>query len=102
MHLGMAADLRFLEGGAAVANFPLATSEWINKNGVKVELTEWHNIVVWRSLAENAAKILTKGSLVYLEGKVRTRSFLDKMNHKKYTNRSRTIEVIDQFVDDRK
>jgi single-strand DNA-binding protein len=67
------------------ASFPLATSETFNKDGKKVEQTEWHNIVLWRSLADVAAKFLQKGKLVYIEGKLRTRSFEDKEGVKKYT-----------------
>src|SRR5476651_664882 len=84
-HLGKDPEIRQLEGGVSVASFPLATSETFNKDGKKVEQTEWHNIVLWRSLAEVAAKFLQKGKLVYIEGKLRTRSFEDKDGVKKYT-----------------
>jgi single-strand DNA-binding protein len=84
-HLGKDPEVRYLEGGVAVASFPLATSETFNKDGRKVEQTEWHNIVMWRGLAEVAAKYLQKGKLVYIEGKIRTRSFEDKDGNKKYT-----------------
>jgi len=84
-HLGKDPEVRHLEGGVAVASFPLATSETFNKDGRKVEQTEWHNIVMWRGLAEVAAKFLQKGKLVYIEGKIRTRSFEDREGIKKYT-----------------
>ncbi|MES2427269.1 MAG: single-stranded DNA-binding protein [Bacteroidota bacterium] len=84
-HLGKDPEVRQLEGGVFVASFPLATSEFFNKDGKKIEQTEWHNIVLWRSLAEIAAKYLQKGRLVYIEGKLRTRSFEDKEGTKKYT-----------------
>ncbi|MDB5156573.1 MAG: single-stranded DNA-binding protein [Mucilaginibacter sp.] len=84
-HLGKDPEIRQLEGGVSVASFPLATSETFNKDGKKVEQTEWHNIVLWRSLAEVAAKFLQKGKLVYIEGKLRTRSFEDKEGIKRYT-----------------
>jgi single-strand DNA-binding protein len=84
-HLGKDPELRYLEGNIPVASFPLATSELITKNGVKEEQTEWHNIVLWRGLAEAAAKVLKKGKLIYLEGKCRTRSFEDKNGVKRYT-----------------
>jgi single-strand DNA-binding protein len=84
-HLGKDPEVRHLEGGVAVASFPLATSETFNKDGRKVEQTEWHNIVMWRGLADVAAKFLQKGKLVYIEGKLRTRSFEDKEGVKKYT-----------------
>jgi single-strand DNA-binding protein len=84
-HLGKDPEVRHLDGGVAVASFPLATSETFNKDGRKVEQTEWHNIVMWRGLADVAAKFLQKGKLVYIEGKLRTRSFEDKEGIKKYT-----------------
>jgi len=84
-HLGKDPEARSLEGGVSVVSFPLATSESFNKDGRKVEQTEWHNIVMWRGLADVAAKFLQKGKLVYIEGKLRTRSFEDKEGIKKYT-----------------
>jgi len=84
-HLGKDPDLRYLQNNVAVLSFPLATSETIIKNGEKIEQTEWHNIVMWRGLAEAAEKILKKGRLIYMEGKCRTRSFDDKNGLKKYT-----------------
>ena len=93
-HLGKDPEIRHLEGGVAVASFPLATSETFNKDGRKVEQTEWHNIVMWRGLADVAAKFLQKGKLVYIEGKIRTRSFEDKEGNKKYT----TEIVADNFT----
>jgi single-strand DNA-binding protein len=84
-HLGKDPDARTLDGGVSVVSFPLATSEIFNKDGRKVEQTEWHNIVMWRGLADVAAKFLQKGKLVYIEGKLRTRSFEDKDGIKKYT-----------------
>ena len=84
-HLGKDPEARHLEGGVSVVSFPLATSESFNKDGRRVEQTEWHNIVMWRGLADVAAKFLQKGKLVYIEGKLRTRSFEDKEGIKKYT-----------------
>jgi single-strand DNA-binding protein len=84
-HLGKDPEARTLDGGVSVVSFPLATSETFNKDGRKVEQTEWHNIVMWRGLADVAAKFLQKGKLVYIEGKLRTRSFEDKEGIKKYT-----------------
>jgi single-strand DNA-binding protein len=84
-HLGKDPDLRYLQNNVAVLSFPLATSETIIKNGEKIEQTEWHNIVMWRGLAEAAEKTLKKGRLIYLEGKCRTRSFEDKNGVNKYT-----------------
>lgn len=85
-NLGKDPEVRHLEGGAAVANFPLATTETFkDKNGNRQEQTEWHNIVVWRGLAEVAEKYLKKGMTIYLEGKLRTRSWDDKEGNKRYT-----------------
>ena len=84
-HLGKDPEIRHLEGNVTVASFPLATSEMYNKDGRKVEQTEWHNIVMWRGLAEVAAKYLFKGKLVYIEGKLRTRTYEDKEGIRRYT-----------------
>jgi single-strand DNA-binding protein len=84
-HLGKDPDFRYLTGNVSVVSFPLATSEFFNKDGKKVEQTEWHNIVMWRGLADAAARMLKKGKLIYLEGKARTRCFEDKNGIKKYT-----------------
>lgn len=85
-NLGKDPEVRHLEGGAAVANFPLATTEtYKDKNGNRNEQTEWHNIVVWRGLAEVAEKYLKKGMTIYIEGKLRTRSWDDKEGNKRYT-----------------
>lgn len=85
-NLGKDPEVRYLEGGIAVANFPLATTETFrDKNGNKNEQTEWHQIVLWRRLAEVAEKYLRKGQMVYLEGKIRSRSWEDKEGNKRYT-----------------
>jgi single-strand DNA-binding protein len=85
-HLGKDPEVRYLEGGTAVARFTLATSEsYRNKDGQRVEQTEWHNIVLWRGLAEIAEKYLRKGSMVYIEGKLKTRAWEDKDRNKRYT-----------------
>lgn len=77
-NLGKDPEVRHLEGGISIAKFPLATSETYKKqDGTKVETTEWHNVVLWRGLADSAEKYLRKGSLVYIEGKIRTRSWED-------------------------
>lgn len=84
-HLGKDPEIRYLEGNVSVASFPLATSETYNKDGRKVEQTEWHNIVMWRGLADVAAKYLSKGRLVYIEGKLRTRTYEDREGIRRYT-----------------
>ena len=81
-------DIRHLEGGVTVASFPLATTEsFRDKNsGEKREQTEWHNIVMWRALAESVEKSeLKKGDRVYLEGKIRTRKWNDKDGNQRFT-----------------
>ncbi|HEY0055440.1 MAG TPA: single-stranded DNA-binding protein [Pedobacter sp.] len=83
-HLGKDPEVRHLEGGTTLVNFPLATSETYNKDGKKVEQTEWHNIVMWRGLADVAAKFLQKGKQVYIEGKLRSRNYEDKEGNKRY------------------
>jgi single-strand DNA-binding protein len=85
-NLGKDPEVRYLEGGIAVANFPIATTETFrDKNGNKNEQTEWHQIVLWRRLAEVAEKYLHKGQMVYLEGKIRSRTWEDKDGNKRYT-----------------
>ena len=84
-NLGKDPEVRYLEGGIAVAKFSMATTEsHKNKEGVKTEQTEWHNIVLWRGLAEVAEKYLKKGMSVYIEGKIRSRSWDDKEGKKHY------------------
>jgi single-strand DNA-binding protein len=85
-NLGKDPEVRHLEGGAVVANFPLATTEtYKDKNGNKIEQTEWHNIVLWRAQAEYAEKFLKKGFTILVEGKLKTRSWEDKDKNKRYT-----------------
>ncbi len=85
-NLGKDPEIRSLESGVKVASFPIATSEvYKNKEGVKNEITEWHNIVLWRGLAELAEKYLSKGNQIYLEGRIRTRQWDDKDGNKRYT-----------------
>ncbi len=86
-NLGRDPEIRHLENGAVVANFPIATSESFrdrNTNELR-EQTEWHNIVVWRGLAEVVQKYVFKGTKVYIEGKLRSRSYQDKDNITRYT-----------------
>jgi len=84
-NLGKDPDLQFLEGNIAVAKFSLATTEsYKDKNGKLMSQTEWHTVVLWRGLAELAQKYLHKGSLVYIEGRLKTRSWEDKDHNKKF------------------
>ncbi|MBJ6119857.1 single-stranded DNA-binding protein [Pontibacter sp. BT310] len=85
-NLGKDPEVRHLEGGVAVARFPLATSETFkDKSGQKQEKTEWHNIVLWRGLAEVAEKYLRKGQSVFIEGKIRTSQYQDKEGNQRYS-----------------
>jgi single-strand DNA-binding protein len=84
-NLGKDPEVRHLEGGNSVANFTLATNEYYkDKQGTRVERTEWHNISAWRGLAELAEKYLKKGTQVYVEGKLRTRQYQDKDQQTRY------------------
>ncbi len=85
-NLGKDPEIRHLDNGRAVTNFPLATSEtYKNKMGEKVTNTEWHNLVLWTPFAEIADKYLKKGNQIYVEGKLQTRSYDDKDGIKRYT-----------------
>jgi len=84
-NLGRDPDLQYLEGNIAVAKFPLATTEtYKDKTGTQVSQTEWHTVVLWRGLAELAQKYLHKGSLVFIEGRLRTRNWEDKDKIKRF------------------
>ncbi|HYK47721.1 MAG TPA: single-stranded DNA-binding protein [Parafilimonas sp.] len=84
-NLGKDPDIQYLEGNIGVAKFPLATTETYKDRGGKlVSQTEWHTVVLWRGLAELAQKYLHKGSLIYVEGRLRTRSWEDREGNKKF------------------
>lgn len=84
--LGKDPEVRYMPDGTMVTNFNVATDEqWKDKDGQKVQKTEWHKIVTFRKLAEICSKYLTKGQMVYLEGKIQTRSWEDRDGTKKYT-----------------
>lgn len=83
--VGKDPECRRLENGTAVAKFSLATTEsYKDKDGNKNETTDWHNIVIWRQLAEIAEKYVKKGMLLYIEGKITYREYTDKDNVKKH------------------
>jgi single-strand DNA-binding protein len=85
-NLGKDPEVRYLDSGVVVTKFSLATTEnYKNKEGERVSQTEWHNIVLWRGLAEVAEKWLKKGSSVYIEGKIRNRKWEDKEGNTRYT-----------------
>ena len=84
--LGKDPEMRFTSSGRAVTNFSMATSEsWKDAGGERQEKTEWHKVQMWGPLAETAAKLLSKGKLVYVEGRLQTRSWDDKDGSKRYT-----------------
>ncbi len=92
--LGKDPEVRKINATTTVCNFPLATNEsYKNQDGTYTEQTEWHNIVMWRGVAERAERILKKGNTIFVEGKLRTRSWEDKENHKRYT----TEIVVENF-----
>ncbi len=94
-HLGSDPELRYTEGNVPVASFNVATNEsYKDQNGNLVDRTEWHRCVAWRKLAELFGEYLKKGSKVYLEGKLQTRSWDDKEGNKRYT----TEIVISDFT----
>ena len=98
-HLGKDPEVRHLDGNNTVANFPLATSEtYTTKDGKKVEQTEWHNVVLWKRLAEIAEQYVKKGSLVFIEGRLRTRSWDDKDGNKRYTTKivASSMQMLDK------
>jgi single-strand DNA-binding protein len=86
-NLGQDPETRFTEGGSAVCNFSVATSEKWTKDGEAHERTEWHKITVWGKNAENCEKYLKKGSKVYIEGKLQTEEWEDKEGNKRYTTK---------------
>lgn len=94
-NLGKDPEIRYSEGGIPRLNFSLATSEYHkDKNGNRTEHVEWHNIVMWRTLAENGEKLLKKGMQVYIEGRLQNRQWNDKEG----TKRNITEIVADNFV----
>lgn len=84
-NLGKDPELRTLDSGTKVVRFPMATNErYTLKNGDRVMKTEWHDIILWRAQAELAHRFLKKGSPVYVEGKLRSRSYTDKEGNNHY------------------
>lgn len=90
--LGKDPEIVNFDSGTKKASFPLATGEsYTNRSGEKVETTEWHNVVMWRRLAEIAEQYLRKGDPIYLEGRIRTRSYDDKDGNKRYITEIETL-----------
>ena len=89
-NLGRDPEIRFTPDGSQVASFSLATTDfWTDKNGVRQQSTEWHNIVAWARLADLSKRFLSKGRPVYVEGRIRTREWTDRDGNKR-----RTTEII--------
>ncbi|MFH1071189.1 MAG: single-stranded DNA-binding protein [Candidatus Glassbacteria bacterium] len=94
-NLGGDPELRHTVSNVPVVNFTVATNEnWVNKEGVREERTEWHRVVAWRRLAEICHEYLRKGSQVYIEGKLQTRSWEDQNGQKRFV----TEIVADEMV----
>jgi len=84
-NVGKDPETRYLDEGTAISKFPMATSEtYKNKAGERVSTTEWHNVVLWRGLAQVAEKYVKKGTQIYIEGRIKTRSYDDQDGNKKY------------------
>ena len=102
-NVGRDPEVRNLSNNSIVARFSLATSEKFKlKSGELQEQTEWHNIVCWRALAELAEKYIKKGSRLYIEGRIRTNSWIDKnSNEKKYATEiyADNIIMLDRLSD---
>lgn len=85
-NLGADPEIRYTQSGLPVVNFRIATTErWKNQEGQQQEQTEWHNIVAWRRLAEICGEYLSKGSRVYIEGKLQTRKWQDQNGNDRYS-----------------
>ena len=96
--LGRDPEVRYTQGGQAVASFSVATDhKWTNKSGEKQEKTEWHRIKAWGKLAELAGEYLSKGRQVYIEGRIETSEYTDKDGVKKYSTEINAQEI--QFLD---
>lgn len=93
-NLGKDPEIRNLESGAKVANFSVATNEnYKDKNGEWQTITEWHNVVAWRSQADSAERNLKKGGMVYIEGKITTRKWQDKDGNDRYNT-----DIVAQYL----
>ncbi len=84
-NVGKDPEVRYIDTNVPVARFPFATSEtYRSRDGERITTTEWHNVVLWRGLAEVAEKFVRKGSQLFIEGKIRTRSYDDREGNKRY------------------
>jgi single-strand DNA-binding protein len=94
-NIGRDPDLRQTENGSAISTFSLATNTmWVNRDGVRNERTEWHNIVAWNRLAEICNQIIRKGDQIYVEGRLRTRTWTDENGER----RRKTEVIAEQMI----
>ncbi|HUU26597.1 MAG TPA: single-stranded DNA-binding protein [archaeon] len=94
-NIGRDPDLRRTENGSAISTFSLATNTtWVNREGSRNERTEWHNIVTWNRLAEICHQIIHKGDQIYIEGRLRTRSWTDEKNERRH----KTEVIAEQMI----
>ena len=93
--LGQDPEVRFTQGGTAVANLSIATDEtWKDQSGERQQRTEWHRVVAWSKLADICGQYLSKGRLVYIEGRLQTRSWEDREGNKRYTTEIRADNMV--------
>jgi single-strand DNA-binding protein len=93
-HCGKQPEVRYTQSGSPVANFSLATNEsWTSKTGERQDTTEWHRIVAWGKLAEICQEYVHKGSYLYIEGKIQTRSYDDRDGVKRYITEIKAMEI---------
>jgi len=93
--LGKDPEVKYTQGGTPIARFSLATDEtWKDQGGEKQQRTEWHSIVAWSKLAEICGQYLTKGRLIYLEGRLQTRAWEDKDGNKRSTTEVRADNMV--------
>lgn len=93
--LGKDPETKTTNAGVAMSRFSIATDEsWKDQNGEQQQRTEWHNIVAWRRLAEICGQYLTKGKLVYVEGRLQTRSWEDPEGNKRYTTEIQADKMV--------
>jgi len=100
-HLGKDPEVKYLDQNRAVANVTMATNErYTDRNGNKVEQTEWHNLEMWDGLAKIAEQYLKKGSLIYVEGKIKTEEWeRDNVKHRTTRIRVNTLNMLDRASD---
>lgn len=103
--LGRDPELRYTQSGSPVATLNVATDEsYVDRDGNKVERTEWHRVSVFQRQAENCANFLTKGSLVYVEGSLQTRKWQDQNGQERYTTeiKAQRVQFLDRRNDDQR